>query len=166
MKSAHYLLAVFTLGSGGCFLDPGACQDEHRTLELAGTIVTSGSGTQTIGAAVSLNESTGNPGFRVLNLVLTTALNGEIASASLLDVAAGGTQVLATWPSGNIQLTSRWDANLELASSPPTHETLAQLAGAGRLQLRVEFEAASGLTSAAGPLRVTTDGSWEHLRCD
>jgi hypothetical protein len=145
----------------GCFLDTGACNYEHRTLVLRGTI------SGPVGVEVSLNETRGaNPDFRTLNLYLTSGqLTGSVVSAQLRDASTEPAQVLAEWTTGSAggQL---WGANLDLPTASPSHEMLGSLARAGALQVVVQTASAGVRTDLAGTVSVVTDGGWNHPRCD
>lgn len=146
---------------GGCFLDPGACSYEHRTLALQGSV------DGPLGVAVSLNETRGsNPDFRVLNLRVTSGqFGGVITSAQLRDTGTSPASVLAAWStvssSGGV-----WGGNLDLPAASPSHEMLATLARAGRLEVAIVTESAGMPSERAGQLSVETDGNWNHPRCD
>ena len=147
---------------GGCFLDPGACRYEHRTLVLDGPLAAEAAPPAgSVQATVSLNE-TRNSGadFRVLNLVLQGALAGDIAGAELQDAGTEPGTVLAAWPG------QPWNPNLDLATAAPSHELLADLAGAGRLRLVVRLLVPGSTETVQGLLHVTEDGDWMHPRCD
>ena len=146
---------------GGCFLDPGACRYEHRTLVLEGSV------DGPLGVEVSLNETRGSdPDFRVLNLQLTFGqFAGAISSARLRDAGSSPPQVLAEWTTGSSNGVV-WGANLDLPAGSPSHEMLATLARAGRLEVVIVTGSAGMPGERAGWLSVATDGDWNHPRCD
>lgn len=161
-RSAALLVAAVLVSSlGGCFLDPGACRYEHRTLVLEGTVE------GPIGVEISLNETRGsNPDFRVLNLQLTSGqFAGVIASARLLDTSASPASVVAEWTTvssgGGV-----WGGNLDLPAGSPSHEMLATLARAGRLDVVIVTGPVGMPSERIGQLGVATDGDWNHPRCD
>jgi hypothetical protein len=157
------LAALIPLAIGGCFLDSGGCSYEHRTLVLDGAVTPTIAGTAAAPVAVTLmlNETrNANPDFRVLNLTYTGQLDGSFSAAELRDASTSPAPVLATWAG------APWNPNIDLVSASPSHELLAALAQAGRLQLALLFgpSGSNGILTAA--LGVTTDGNWEHPRCD
>jgi hypothetical protein len=160
MRTLGLVPLLLSVTLGGCFLDIGACSYEHRTLELQGTL------TGPIGVAVSLNETRGaNPDFRTLNVMLTSGqFTGTIASVELRDLSSAPARVLAVWTQGS-SMAQLWDANVDLPTASPSHETLAALARAGHLQLAVLL-GAPGSGELVGALSVKTDGNWNHPRCD
>jgi hypothetical protein len=152
---------VLVVSLGGCFLDPGACSYEHRTLVLRGSVV------GWSGIEVSLNETRGsNPDFRVLNLQATSGdAAGTVSSAQLRDISTTPAQVLAEWTTGSAS-SALWSANLDLPGASPSHEMLATLARAGRLQVAILVGRAEPTDEHTGLLAVATDGDWNHPRCD
>ena len=157
------LPALLPLAFGACFLDTGACTYEHRTLVLDGTATGSIQGAPAPAIAVSLmlNETrNANPDFRVLNLTLTGQLSGSLAAAELQDASTSPTTVLATWPG------SPFNPNIDLLTASPSHEMLATLARGGKLRLALLFGPSGGNGIMDGALGVTTDGNWQHPRCD
>jgi hypothetical protein len=168
MRTVHPRRPAATLAAlallpilGGCFLDTGACDYEHRTLVLRGTIA------GPLGVEVSLNETRGaDPDFRVLNVQLTSGqFVGPGSSARLRDAGASPPVILAEWTtlSSNGEI---WGANLDLGAGSPSHEMLATLARAGRLDLDVVTGLAGMPTERTGLLSAVTDGDWNHPRCD
>ncbi len=153
------LALTFLLGA--CFLDTGACDYQHRTLVLRGSV------TGLAGVEVSLNETRGNnPDFRVLNLQVTSGpVSGVVLSAALQVVGTDAPQLLAAWPTGSAS-GELWSANVDLADATPSHEMLASLARAGRLQVTIRTGPPSAPTERRGFLAVSTDGDWRHPRCD
>lgn len=145
----------------GCFLDIGACNYEHRTLVLRGSV------DGPLGVEVSLNETRGaDPDFRVLNLQLTSGqFTGAISSAQLRDVSTSPAQLLAEWTAGSAG-DGVWGANLDLPSGSPSHEMLATLARAGKLEVAIMTGPAGAPSERRGALAVATDGDWNHPRCD
>ena len=161
-RFAAATVAVAYISSlGGCFLDTGACRYEHRTLVLEGSV------DGPLGVEVSLNETRGSdPDFRVLNLQVTSGqFAGAILSAELRDVSTSPAQVVAEW-STLISNSAVWGANLELPAGSPSHEMLATLARAGRLQVAILLGPADAPSERTGALAVATDGDWHHPRCD
>lgn len=168
MPTSHLLAAIAALALGGCFLGIGDCSYEHRTLELAGTLVSAAPGgpASAVDAMVSLNETrNSNPDFRVLNIQLTGALAGSVTAAELRDVTSTPATVLAKWTQGSAQ-AQLWDSNIDLTTPSPAHEELASLARAGRLRLMVSVGPSGSEGTLDGRLGVTNDGSWNHPRCD
>ena len=161
MPGANAMLSVTTcveIAAGGCFLSPGGCDYEHRSIELAGTLVPVGPGATAVGATIALNETRGaDPDFRTLHVEFTGTLAGTMESAELRDVATG--TVLAAFAGG-----TGWSSNLDIGPTP-TQEQVALLAGAGRLQLRLE-SAPSTIPALEGLLAVTSRTDWSHPRCD
>ena len=162
VRLAATIAAIALLPSlGACFLDPGACSYKHRTLVLRGSVP------GLTGVEVSLNETRGaNPDFRVLNLQATSgSLDGVVVSAELRDISTPTLQTLAEWTTGNSS-GALWSANLDLPGATPSHEMLAALARAGKLQLAIRFGPAGLPGERSGPLAVSVDGDWNHPRCD
>ena len=164
-RTARFAAAMVAVGLvtplAGCFLDVGACSYEHRTLVLRGSV------DGPLGVEVSLNETRGaDPDFRVLNLQLTSGqFTGAIVSAQLRDASTSPAQVLAEWPAGSTT-DGVWGANLDLPDGSPSHEMLATLARAGRLQVAIVTGPAGAPRERTGALAVATDGDWNHPRCD
>ena len=164
-RTARFAAAMVAVGLvtplAGCFLDVGACSYEHRTLVVEGSV------DGPLGVQVSLNETRGSdPDFRVLNLQLTFGqFAGAISSARLRDAGSSPPQVLAEWTTGSSNGVV-WGANLDLPAGSPSHEMLATLARAGRLEVVIVTGSAGLPGERAGWLSVATDGDWNHPRCD
>ena len=161
MRSLRRVSLALPLLGGflGCMFSPGECNYEHRSIEFAGTLAapaeTLGA---SIGASLMLNETRGsNPDFRTLHVEFSGTLAGEMAFAELRDVGSG--VLLATLPAG-----TGWSTNVDIGPSP-TQETLAALAGQGRLLLRL-VRTPETLPIVKGLLTVTARTDWSHPRCD
>ena len=161
MRRANALVATTAcvmIAAGGCFLSPGDCDYEHRSIELAGSLVPVGPGATAVGATLTLNETRGDdPDFRTFHVEFTGTLAGTMESADVRDVATGA--VLAAFAGG-----TGWSSNLDVGPTP-TQEQVALLAGAGRLQLRL-VSSPSTIPVLEGLLAVTSRTDWSHPRCD
>lgn len=161
------LLLSPCLAIAACFLDPGACTYEHRSLVLDGTLTAESTGTPgTIAAAVALNE-TRNSGadFRVLNLVIDGSIANDVAVAELLDATTDPASALAVWPD------FRSNTDIELTTASPSRELLVELARAGTLRLAILMQGGGtpggdAPGRAAGALYLRENGDWMHPRCD
>ena len=161
MRRANALVATAAcvmIAAGGCFLSPGDCDYEHRSIELAGTLVPVGPGATAVGATLTLNETRGDdPDFRTFHVEFTGTLAGTMEFADVRDVATGA--VLAVFAGG-----TGWSSNVDIGPTP-TQEQVALLAGAGRLQLRL-VSSPSTIPVLEGLLAVTSRTDWSHPRCD
>ena len=152
------MTACVMIAAGGCFLSPGGCDYEHRSIELAGTLEPVGPGASAVGATLTLNETRGDdPDFRTFHVEFTGTLAGTMESAELRDAATS--TVLAAFAGG-----TGWSSNVDIGPTP-TQEQVALLAGAGRLQLRL-VSAPSTNPVLEGLLAVTSRTDWSHPRCD
>lgn len=154
------LAILFAFAPLGCFLSPGECNYEHRSIEFAGTLTPApaGPGGTPVGATLMLNETRGaDPDFRTLHLEFTGTLSGTMEAVEVRDIQTD--MVLATFAGG-----TGWSANVDLGPTP-TQEELAELAGTNRLQLRLISTPAT-LPVLEALLAVTARTNWSHPRCD
>ena len=83
MRHGFSLTTVLVIAAAGCFLSPGECGFEHRSIELAGTLAPAGPGGAPVGATLALNETRGDdPDFR-FHVEFTGTPAGTMESAVL-----------------------------------------------------------------------------------
>jgi len=158
MRRDAMTAALLVIATTGCFLSPGGCDFEHRSIEFAGTLTPVATEAEAVGATLMLNETRGDdPDFRTFHVEFTGTLAGTMESAVLRDVATGA--VLAIFAGG-----AGWSSNVDVGPSP-TQEQLGWLADEGRLQLR-RVSAPATIPAFEGLLAVTSRTDWSHPRCD